>query len=287
MANGTPRSLMAYKDMRVDCHMHTPLCGHAHGHPVEYALVARDRGIDLITVTCHIPMDWADFGQAGIRMAHEDLDTYFEMVRKTAEVANDFGVEVLCGIEAEVFPDEAHMESMDAVLAAHNFDFVLGSLHAQCMSYRGWLKRNKVTDDAQKIDSYFRHLKDGAESGRYDSMSHPDVIRTYGVVESFDPAEHEEVIREFLGAVVASDICMEVNTSGLNKGDMEVHPDPLILDWASEMGVKLTMGSDAHQPRSVAQHFIRIQDLLRQKGFKDLHYFRGRERIRIDMPKVL
>jgi histidinol-phosphatase (PHP family) len=79
-------------------------------------------------------------------------------------------------------------------------------------------------------------------------------------------------------------MCMEVNTSGLNKGAYEVHPDPLILDWASEMGVKLTMGSDSHRPDSVAQHFDWIQPLLRNKGFTDLHYFRGRKRLRIDMP---
>lgn len=270
--------------MRVDCHMHTPLCGHAFGHPIEYALAARDQGIDLVTITCHIPMEWADFGQAGIRMTREDLDLYLEMVEKAAVVASDFGVEMLCGIEAEVFPDEAHMESMDAVLAAYDFDFVLGSLHAQCPSYRGWLKQNKVKEDAMIIDSYFRHLKDGAESGRYDSMSHPDVIRTYGVVGHFEPAAHEPVIREFLQAVVDADMCMEVNTSGLTKGDFEVHPDPLILDWAAEMGVKLTMGSDAHAPGSVGQYFDTVQALLREKGFRDLHYFRGRKRVRIDMP---
>ncbi len=270
--------------MRVDCHMHTPLCKHAFGHPVEYALVARDREIDLITFTCHIPMEWNDFGQDGIRMQLSELETYRSMIERTAEVAQDFGVEVLCGIEAEVFPDEDHMESMDTVLASYDFDFVLGSLHAQCASYIGWLKRNKVKEDAQKIDCYFRHLKDGVESGRYDSMSHPDVIRTYGVVQNFEPAEHEAVIREFLEAVVESDCCMEVNTSGFNKGAYEVHPDPLILDWASEMGVKLTMGSDSHLPNSVAQHFVRVYELLRKKGFKDIHYFRGRERFQIELP---
>ena len=273
--------------MRVDCHMHTPLCGHAMGHPIEYALAARNAGIDLVTVTCHIPMEWEDFGQAGIRMPLEDLDSYVEMVGKAAAVAKDLGVEMLCGIEAEVFPDEIHMESMDTVLAAYDFDFVLGSLHAQCRSYVGWLQRNKVKDDAIKIDSYFRHLKDGAQSGRYDSMSHPDVIRTYGVVSQFNPAEHEEVIRGFLQAVVDGDMCMEVNTSGLTKGDFEVHPDPLILDWASEMGVKLTMGSDAHMPTSVGQYFDPVLTLLREKGFRDLHYFRGRERQRIDLPKPM
>jgi histidinol-phosphatase (PHP family) len=270
--------------MRVDSHMHTTLCGHAIGAPIEYAMAAAEQGIDLITITCHIPMDWEAFGQAGIRMRRDQLDQYVALVKDTARRAQPLGVEVLCGIEAEVFPGETHMEPMDGILAEYDFDFVLGSLHAHCSSYLTWLKDHKVNDDAMRIDSYFRHLKDGVQSGRYDSMSHPDVIRTYGVVSEFSPAAHEGVIRDFLQTVVDEDICMEVNTSGLTKGAYEVHPDPLILDWASEMGVKLTIGSDSHRPGSVGQFFDTIQPMLRQKGFKDLYYFRGRKRIRIDMP---
>ncbi len=230
-------------------------------------------------------MEWEAFGQAGIRMRRDQLDQYVALIQDTAKQMQPQGLEVLCGIEAEVFPDEAHMEPMDAILSEYQWDFVLGSLHAQCRSYLTWLKDHKVKDDHTIIDCYFRHLKDGAQSGRYDSMSHPDVIRTYGVVQHFIPSEHEEVIREFLQAVVDEDICMEVNTSGLNKGAYEVHPDPQILDWASEMGVKLTMGSDSHRPDSIAQHFDWIQPMLQKMGFKDLHYFKARQRIRIDMPE--
>ncbi|MEO0510692.1 MAG: histidinol-phosphatase [Verrucomicrobiota bacterium] len=267
--------------------MHTPLCGHAVGKPIEYAREAKERGLDLITITCHIPMDWEAFGQEGIRMRKDQIGDYLQLVSETAELAIPLGVEVLCGIEAEVFPGEDHMQKMDEILENHPWDFVLGSLHAQCPSYLSWLADNKVKKDAMRIDSYFRHLIDGAQSGRYDSMSHPDVIRTYGVVGDFKPADHEGVIREFLQAVVDEDICIEVNTSGLTKGAYEVHPDPLILDWASEMGVMLTIGSDSHRPDSVGQYFNWVLPMLRKKGFTDLYYFRGRQRLRIDMPSAM
>jgi len=270
----------------VDCHMHTPLCGHAVGDPVEYARQAAERGIDLITVTCHIPMAWRPFGQAGVRMGDDDLGRYVEMVREAAETAAGWGVEVRLGIEAEVHPDDSCMESMDRTLARHPFDYVLGSLHHQCRSYRLWLERNKVRDEAAIIDSYFRHLRDGAQSGRYDSMSHPDVIRIYGTVSAFEPSEHEAVIREFLEAAAEEDVCLEVNTSGLSKGVYVVHPDPLILDWAREAGVKLTLGSDAHHPESVGQHFESVLPMLREKGFEHIHFFRNRRRERTPIPAL-
>ena len=271
--------------MNVDSHMHTPFCGHAEGSPIEYAKHAADRGIDVITFTCHIPMEWEAFGQTGTRMRHDQIEDYRALVNDAAAEAKALGVEILCGIEAEVYPDEAHMKPMEKILESYEWDFVLGSLHAQCRSYLHWLKSNKAKTDKMRIENYFRHLGEGVRSRRYDSMSHPDVIRTYGVVNEFEPAEYESVIREFLKALVEEDVCMEVNTSGLIKGAYEVHPDPLILNWASEMGVKLTIGSDSHQPDTVGRFFETVQPMLLKKGFKDLHYFRGRKRVRIDMPK--
>ena len=273
--------------MHVDSHMHTPLCGHASGSPIEYAQCAAEEGIDVITFTCHIPMKWEAFGQEGTRMRYDQIGEYRKLVHDAAEEAKSLGVEVLCGIEAEVYPDEAHMKPMDEILKGYPWDFVLGSLHAHCKSYLGWLNDNKIKDDEERINYYFRHLRDGVLSGRYDSMSHPDVIRTYGVVSHFHPIYYEAVIRDFLQAVVDQDICIEVNTSGLIKGAYEVHPDPLILEWASEMGVKLTIGSDSHMPQTVGRFFNLVQPMLLNKGFKDLYFFRDRKRIRIDMPDWL
>lgn len=269
--------------LQVDSHMHTPLCGHAVGDPIEYARFAADKGINVITFTCHIPMQWKAFGQKGIRMSHDQIEGYRKLVHDTAKEAKSFGVEVLCGIEAEVFPDETHLEPMDKILENHPWDFVLGSLHAQCRSYASWLKERGINDDKERIEHYFRHLKEGVLSGRYDSMSHPDVIRTYGVVNEFNASKHEAVIRDFLQAAVNQDCCIEVNTSGLVKGDFEVHPDPIILDWASEMNVKLTIGSDSHEPGTVGRFFETVQPMLKNKGFESLYFFRGRERSQVEL----
>ena len=98
--------------MRIDCHMHTPLCGHAVGDPVEYVREAAKRAMDLVTFTCHIPMDNIGFGGRNIRMAYEDLSTYFKIVDEARKVGEDFGVRVLTGIEAEVFPSFQIMKQM-------------------------------------------------------------------------------------------------------------------------------------------------------------------------------
>ncbi len=267
--------------MIIDCHMHTPLCGHASGSPTEYVQWAARKGLQLVTFTCHIPMDMGGFGNYGIRMKEKHLPKYFKIVEQARTVGERLGVEVLCGIEAEIFPDEQVMARMDQTLAAHDFDFILGSLHHFTSSYGNRLRTADARTDFEKVETYFEDLATGARTGRYHSISHPDVIRIYGTVDHFDPAEHEKSIRRFLQSVIEADICMEVNTSGFIKECAQMHPDPLILDWASEMGVNLTIGSDSHNPQSVGQFYEIVLPLLKEKDFTQLHYHRAGKRVAV------
>ncbi len=267
--------------MIFDCHMHTTLCGHAGGSPDEYVLWAARKGLQLVTFTCHIPMDMGGFGNYGVRMKEKHLPKYFKMVDKARTVGERLGVEVLCGIEAEIFPDERVLAQMDKTLESNEFDFILGSLHHFVPRYQDRLRAANARTDFEKVETYFKDLATGAAMGRYDSISHPDVIRIYGTVNRFDPAEHEDSIRRFLQTVVEADICMEVNTSGFIKECAQMHPDPMILDWAAQMGVKLTIGSDAHNPQSVGQFFEIVLPLLKEKSFSHLHYHRAGKRIAV------
>lgn len=262
----------------IDCHMHTPLCGHCIGEPESFVREAAAKDIDLITFTCHIPMLEEDFGQRGIRMTFEELFVYTEMVERARQCGEDLGVRVLCGIEAEIFPDEDIMQRMDETLATYPFDFVLGSLHAGLPSFRAWCAEQGYVSDADIVEAYFNSLTQAIPTQRYDSLSHPDVVRLYGVIRQFEPEKHEPTIRRFLQTAADYDQCLEVNTSGLIKGDYVVHPDPLILDWAAQIGNRFTLGSDAHHPESVGQKFDEVLPLLKSKGIDRLHYFIKRER---------
>lgn len=267
--------------MIIDCHMHTPLCGHAEGEPEEFVLAAASKGIELVTFTCHIPLDTPSFGGPKIRMSRSQLAEYNEKIALAKLAGRRVGVEVLRGIEAEITPDTQVHPIMDDILEEHRFDFVLGSLHHQLHNWRDWIATQGIIEDAEIIHAYFQQLADGAASGRYHSISHPDVIRIYGTIDSasFVPTQYEDVIRAFLQTLVEHNVCMEVNTSGLTKGVYEIHPDPLILQWAKEEGVRLTIGSDAHRPEAVGQHFDHALALLRRIGFREICYFRkGRYR---------
>jgi len=274
--------------MKIDSHMHTPLCGHAIGNPIEYVEAAARQGLERITFTCHIPLKPSrDFGGSHIRMKASRLGKYRKMVTEAASRGRDLGVEVLYGIEAEIFPDREVIARVEEIIQSEPFDFVLGSLHHQMPGYHDWLEKNGDREDSDIICSYFRHLTDGVRSGLYDSIAHPDVIRIYGTVDPFDPREYKEEIEEFLDALVEKDHCMEVNTSGLIKGVFEVHPAPVILEWARERDIRLTMGSDAHHPGQVGQFFPEVSKYLVSLGYNKIHYFEKRERREVLLADML
>lgn len=271
--------------MRFDSHMHTPLCGHAFGNPVEYVNAAAKAGLKVITFTCHMPFDEPSFGGARMRMEEKDLPRYLKMVDKAKARGAKQGVEVLLGIEGEIFPNPEIQERIGAVLARVPFDFVLGSLHHHMPVFQQYIDFLGIrgNDDAI-IHAYFEGMAAAPETGLFHSLSHPDVIRLYGTISTpFDPARYEAVIRRAIQAAIDHDVCWEINTSGRLKGDLVEHPDPLIRRWGIEMGLSFTIGSDAHMPKAVGQHFDEIIADARADGLDALHYFKAGERIRVPL----
>jgi len=273
--------------MWADCHMHTPLCGHAHGEPVDFVRAAAEAGLATITFSCHIPMaDEEGFRGRGIRMALDDLPRYRALVDEARVLGQSLGVEVLCGIEAEYFPDPGAMESMSRTLAENRFDFILGSVHHQLPIFQDFIEEQGLLDDAAIIAAYFEMLAEAAESGRYHSLAHPDLIRIYGTVEPFDPADYAEPIHKALDRIAATSCCLEVNTSGLIKGVFEMHPAPVILGWARERDIPITLGSDSHLPEQVGQFFEPVTATLRAIGYTHAHYFRKGQRCAYPLPET-
>lgn len=267
-----------------DCHMHTRMCGHAVGTPKAYVDSAAARGLRRICFTCHMPFDDISFGGDRMRMREAELPAYLDLVAEMREYGAELGVDVLCGIEGEVFPNPAIQDAIGKILSSHPFDFVLGSAHHHMAAYHDWFLNAGIETDDEIITAYFETLRDAAGTGLFHSISHPDVIRLYGTIRGeMDPLKHESVIREAISAAVEAGVCWEVNTSGRAKGPMIEHPDPIIRSWGQELGLKLTIGSDSHSPKSVGRYFDSIIPALAEEGFDALHYFEGGERKAVDL----
>lgn len=255
-----------------ETHSHTPLCKHAFGEPTEYAAVAEKRGLRGLTVTCHNPMP--NGFSSRVRMAPEQFDEYLDLVEET-RIEWAGRIDVRLGLEADYFQG---LESwVERQLDSADFHYVLGSVHPHIQEFRD---RYGNVSDLELQQTYFQLLADAAETGLFDSLAHPDLIKNEAP-EAWEPAFIMDNIRHSLDRIAATGIAMELNTSGANKRVPEMNPFPEMLREMNSRGIPVVIGADAHTPDRVADRFEEALALLKQCGYTHVSSFQNRSRYEI------
>lgn len=258
--------------------MHTPLCFHAEGEPIEYARRAVELGLAEIGFSEHCPMpDQYD----KMRMRENDFPQYLSKV-ETARLAFP-KLPIRLAIEAEyVLGEEDYVRHF---LQRAEWDYVLGSVHY----IREWnfdapeaAARWKETRDLfGQWKLYFEQWKAAARTGMYDSLAHPDLVKKFG----FLPVEAcEDLFRDALEAVAACGIAVEINTAGLRKPVKEIYPSANFLRIARGFNIPISLGSDSHAPGEVGMNFREAVDLARACGYTEYVRFQNRKRTSHPLP---
>ena len=262
-----------------DSHMHTTLCKHARGVPADYAQEAEKKGLRGITFTCHSPMP-AGWNPAA-RMSIEQLPRYIEMIAQTRA---DFAgrVDVRLGMESDYFPGmETWLEDLHQQA---EFSYILGSVHPQTQEYQAIYLEGSSRLAYEK--SYFENLANAAESGLFDCLSHPDIVKIVHP-KQYDVSDHLDTIRLALDRIARTGIAMELNTSGLNKPYPEMNPGLEILREMAQRGIPVVIGSDSHDAYRVGADFDKALDKLERVGYESVSYFIDRERCDLPISAVL
>lgn len=257
-----------------DSHMHTPLCMHADGHPREYVANGVAAGLSGVIFTCHSPMP--DRFSHAVRMAPEQFDDYLELVAEGADSAPD-EFEVRLGMESDFFPGmEGWLEQLHG---RADFDYILGSVHWHIPEYRAAFFNG---DLAAHEKQYFSHLAESAETGLFDCLAHPDLVKNASV-EEWNFAARRDDIAEALDRIAATGVAMELNTSGINKVYAEMNPGPDMLAMMLERGIPVVVGSDSHSPYRVGSGFDLALKSLSDVGYTQVSVFEKRERCDISI----
>lgn len=272
---GFPLPLMSTDPTPVyyDNHMHTPLCKHAVGEPEEYAETAIARGLKGIIFTCHSPMpgDW----WPAVRMHLDQLDEYLALVDRAAR-AYAGRLDIRVGMEMDFFPGLE--DWVQRLIERCDFHHVLGSVHHFSPEYRRLFWKG---DAAAFQRQYFTHLAESAETGLFDTLAHPDLVKNQ------DPDLYEfEALREHVAAsldrVAATGVAMELNTSGRLKALPQFNPGPEMLAMMRERKIPVVLGSDSHRPIRVGSDFEDALDAIEEAGYTEVSHFLNRKRV--DLP---
>lgn len=261
-----------------ESHCHTPLCKHASGMPDAYAEAALARNLKGITFTCHCPLP--DGFSANVRMAPEQFDDYVAMIAATrAKFAGRLDVRL--GLESDFYPGvEPWLEKLHARVPLSH---VLGSVHYQVGDYR---KLFHTGDTFTYQQLYYDHLAQSAESGLFDTLAHPDLIKNESPAE-WDFQRIRPFIERALDRIAATGVAMELNTSGVQKTLPEMNPSPAQLVMMRERGIPVVIGADAHVPERVGDGYITALRLLEASGYENVSYFLDRKCHNVAIPTAI
>ncbi|MDE0672071.1 MAG: histidinol-phosphatase [Caldilineaceae bacterium] len=252
-----------------ESHMHTTLCRHATGSVDDYARQAVERGLKGMTVTCHCPLPNRINHEA--RMAPDELDTYVNLVGRSAAEWRG-RLDIRMGMESDFAP--FLIPYLTELHASHPFSYILGSVHP----HAGYFKEQYDTGDTPAYRrTYYRILAEAAESGLFDCLSHPDLVKNIDHAE-WDFDRYAPDIEASLDRIAAAGTCMELNTSGLLKTIKEYNPGRAQLELMHQRRIPVVVGADAHTAHRVADHFKEALDLLADIGYRTVSIFLDRER---------
>lgn len=227
--------------MFFDTHLHTEFSSDSRMTLSQARQAAEKNGLGII-VTEHM-----DLGYPVPDSFVFDVDDYFSGYGPIR------GEKVLLGIEIGM--TMAQCAEGNAIIAAHPFDFVIGSIHLvdgqdiyQPEFYQG----------RTKSETYSRYFANMAQCvANYQgihSLGHVDYICRYARYEDSDIpyAEMSELIDPVLKAAAEREIALEINTRRLDE-----RTTPLLLPiyrrFAEVGGKMATIGSDAHRADDVGK----------------------------------
>lgn len=212
-------------------------------------------------------------------MTENEFPAYIAMVER-ARSAFAGKLEVLPGLESDYMPGlEPWLERLHSRVKLHH---VLGSVHYQMTFYR---ERYFTGDILSYQKTYYEHLALAAETGLFDTLSHPDLIKNERPADWHFPRIREDVERA-LDRIAATGVAMELNTSGLLKAIPEMNPNPEQLRLMCIRDIPVVLGADAHRPERVADNYNAALSLLVEAGYQEVSFFVNRQRQTLPVEKA-
>jgi histidinol-phosphatase (PHP family) len=203
-----------------------------------YRVVASERGIDELGVAEHVYRftQALDVWQHELwrHSARDDLDAYCEFVREETDLR--------LGIEADFIPGGE--DRMAELLAARDFDYVVGSIHFVM----------------------------------FDILAHPDLVKYWGRQRPWPEGDLRYFYEVAMEGIAESGIAVEVSTAGLRKPVGELYPARAFLEMVVDAGNPIALSSDAHTPDDLGRDYEQALELLDELGVRELAVFEGRER---------
>ena len=178
-------------------------------------------------------------------------------------------IRLLYGVELGLQPE---ILRKNAVFAKnHEFDFIIASSHICHGKDPYYPDFFEGRDDETAYREYFESILENIKKfSNFDVYGHLDYVVRYGKRKDteYTYTKYSDILDEILKTLLDKGKGIELNTGGIKSGMQDFHPCMDILKRYRELGGEIiTIGSDAHKPEHVAEHFDRAANVLKECGF--------------------
>lgn len=261
---------------KCDYHTHTNFSfdGATNSTPESLCQAAIANGVTDLAITDHFECNW----RAEAAYPPFDADKHYEEIIAAKEKYKD-RLNLTYGIEIGQY--NQHPEEADTLLANHNFDFIIGSIHnlrgavdfyywdfasifnSMQHSYIGHMFERYCSELCEVVDTF----------DKVDTIAHLTYIYRYCALSGnhYDFMKHADAAERLFKKMIAKNIALEVNVSTLWKGLGFALPDREFLSLYKECGGKLiTVGTDSHSPEHIGECIENGFELLKSVELRDI-----------------
>nr|NQU92439.1 histidinol-phosphatase [Bacteroidota bacterium] len=123
------------------------------------------------------------------------------------------------------------------------------------------------------VTSYWKQIREMISTQDFEIIAHLDKIKMHNQNRFFTEDEpwYRKQLNETLELIAEKQIIVEVNTRGLyKKRSDELFPGVKALRLIHQLGIPVTLNSDAHKPEELSNEFDFAKNTLREVGFRKL-----------------
>ncbi len=249
--------------MAIDTDLHSHVCPSSARQMIR---AAQQKGLHVLGLSEHV------FQMKEVRpvLQHLELEgpqltfaTYIEEVRRVASQSN---LDARVGLEVDFIPDKNGR--IQSSIRGYDWDFLIGSVHEiEGVQFEANHQWSKEEGEALWLN-YFGLLRGAVSSGHFSLVSHPVRMR---VRNPHLPPTFAEELGRLAAEARHFDVALEIN------GYDVLHYPGLVRQLTKACALHRTpisVGSDAHLPKEIAQAHQQTERMLREAGITKIRIWK-------------
>ena len=228
--------------MKKNYHTHTVRCHHADGTEREYIEKAVEAGLETLGFSDHTPYIFKDGYVSPSKMLPEELPGYVDTLQKLRKEYED-RLYIPIGLETEYYRD--NWDDYLRMIDHSGVEYMILGQHFSKLETWGAKYSGRADDDRQRVNDYIDSVVDGARTGLFSYIAHPDMINYKGEDEEWFISRLDYMVKQ----VMNEGLPFEINMLGLREN--RHYPSRRFLKILAENHATVILGSDAHEPQWV------------------------------------